>query len=120
MPITPGLKPGKVVKIGGHVILPEINRAPSFNGTLNKYSGPNPNNTDRFKIFEDRDGVIQSQNQVLFNQDNYDWRENNKDLNFQLTHRYNMTALDQFEQLEPSKAINVRMPYVPPRINAVS
>lgn len=119
MPLTTGLRPGKFYVVNGTQVLTKGPETPHYDGTINKYATGNMNSNAQFRVFEEKDGIIQSQNKTLINQDNGDYMHVNKDLRFALDNRYHMTRLDWWMQLEPSVQAFVPRPYTAPLRNLV-
>lgn len=111
MPLTADLYPGKFVSINGQTFF-QGTKAPSYNGTLNKYAGNNLNSTEQYRVFQkDPNGGILSQNQAMINQDIYDLTKKNEDLAFALRNRHTKpNAEEQWELLNPQYRINFRQP----------
>lgn len=108
MPLTEDLRPGKFVSVLGQPnLLPPV--APSYNGTLNKF-GVSPNNTEQFKVFQDINGVKQSMNQTLINQDTYSSTKNNLDLQNALRSRYIPNAFDEYDLLPDAYQYQFKRP----------
>ncbi len=109
MPNNPtSLRPGKEIQVNQfHGV--EQKAGPSYNPGLNTW-GVNLNNSEQFKVFEKRNGVIQSQNQTLFAQDVYDPTKDNNDLQISIAKAYKVNARDRWELLPPWYRINYPQP----------
>ncbi len=117
MPLTEGLYPGRFYTIGGQVMLPAHANAPSYNDQLNWCAGGNLNSSLQFHVFERLGGVIQSQNQTLLNQENYNYTQGNQDVGVAIRGQQHMKPLDAWMMINDAKRIGYKRPYYKPQRN---
>ena len=118
MPKTIDLLPGKFVSVLGEPQLAPM-QPPTYNGNMTTFLG-NANNNFQYKVFEERNGKIQSLNQTLISQDIYDATQDNKDLQNTLrnTQFGPSTYQERYDLIQPWLQINYKKPVRPPQYSA--